>query len=280
MSESDIGGDLPPLDPELAAWLATDTPGPMPDDVWARLEARIAAEPALVPGNSGVTDLGAERARRRGRRVLPVLVGAAGVALVGAVVLPSLQTSGPEPVADGAVTSQPVVAAPAAAPESQDAPALTTVPPPTPAASGPDGAAATMPVPVTPRSMLATGTTYTSESMPAQVQTLLADAGMADGAGIASAMTASPAPSPLSGTGLTASAESLADCLTRLGMPAGTIPLVLDTGLVDGREGSVIVTAGAAGAEGAPAALHVIAVGQDCTEEDVAAARHWELPVR
>lgn len=279
MSESDIGGDLPPLDPELAAWLATDTPGPMPDDVWARLEARIAAEPALSgsSGSSGVVDLGTERARRRGRRVLPVLVGAAGVALVGAVVLPSLQTSGPEPLADGAATSQPVVAAPAAAPESKDAPALTSVAPPTPEASGPDGAAATVPAPVAPRSMLATGTTYTSESMPAQIETLLADAGMADGADIASAMTASPAPSPMSGTGLTASAESLADCLTRLGMPAGTIPLVLDTGLVDGREGSVIVTAGV---EGTPAALHVIAVGQDCTDEDVAAAGHWELPVR
>ena len=102
MSESDIGGDLPPLDPELAAWLAADTPGPMPDEVWTRLEARIAAEPPLVP--AGVIDLDSERTRRR--RVLPWLVGAAGVMVVGAVVLPSMQTSSPAPVADGG-TAQP-----------------------------------------------------------------------------------------------------------------------------------------------------------------------------
>ena len=109
MSDSDIGGDLPPLDPELAAWLASDPPPPMPEEVWARLEARLAAEPPLVP--SGVVDLGSERAKRRGGRLLPVLAGAAGLALVGAVVLPTLRSSDPTPVAEGpagalAVSSQ------------------------------------------------------------------------------------------------------------------------------------------------------------------------------
>ena len=80
MSESDIGGDLPPLDPELQAWLSADTPGPMPEDVWTDLQARLAAEPALVP--PGLVDLATERTRRRSGKALPLLAGAAGLVLV------------------------------------------------------------------------------------------------------------------------------------------------------------------------------------------------------
>jgi len=44
---TDISGELPPLDPELAAWLAADPAPTMPEDVWSRLESALAAEPPL-----------------------------------------------------------------------------------------------------------------------------------------------------------------------------------------------------------------------------------------
>ena len=283
MSE-EIEGDLPPIDPDLAAWLASDPAPAMPVEVWDRLQTRLAQEPPL--GAAQVVDLSAERTRRRGRRVLPVLAGAAGVALVGAVVLPSLRSADPAPVAEGTRSSQPVVAAPAPAPEGQGEVAASqpaAEPAPTESIAtppSPSGAAATVPEPVMPRAMVSTGTDYTFDAMPAQVVTLLAGAGMSDGAAVASAMTASASPMPTPGAGLAASPEALADCLTRLGLPAGSVPLLLDTATIDGREGSVIVTAGEFTPDGAPASLHVVAVGQDCTQDDVLAARHWDLPIR
>lgn len=272
----DISGDLPPIDPELAAWLASDTPPPMPPEVWADIEARLAAEPALQSGSPVVSLTGARQARR-GRRVLPVLAGAAGLALVGAVVLPSLRSADPAPVADGAVPSQTVVAAPA--PDNAGSAMASASTEPLPAQT-PEGAAATVPKPAVPRAMVATGTDYTADALPAQVVTLLADAGMSDGIGVASAMTASPSPTVMPGVGLAASPESLADCMLRLGLPAGSVPLVLDTATIEGREGSVIVTAGQLDTAGTPVTLHVVAVGQECSDDDVLTARHWDLPLR
>jgi hypothetical protein len=281
---ADIPGDLPPIDPDLATWLASDAPGPMPADVWDRIEASLAAEPALLPAGSNVVDLTAERGRRRGRRVLPILAGAAGLAVVGAVVLPSMQTAGPAPVADGASTAQPFVAA--TAPGAESSPSTQPLPEASAKASDgapdttADGAAATVAEAPMPRAMVASGTDYTADALPAQVVTLLADAGMADGASVATAMTASPSPTAMPGVGLAASPEALADCLERLGLPAGSVPLVLDTATIDGREGSVIVTAGQMDGVGVPTTLHVVAVGQECSEADVAGARHWDLPLR
>lgn len=282
--DSEIGGDLPPLDPVLAAWLEADDPGPMPDEVWASIQARLAQEPPLVP--AGVVDLGAVRSRRRSR-TLPVLAGAAGLVLVGAVVLPSLGSPDPAPVADGVVASGPVLDPTSPAPGGESAEPVAATPTTSqemqgtaaPDPASPGGATAGVEQ-VLPRAMLSTGTSYTTDALPAQVVTLLADAGMGDGVGVSSAMTASPAPTQMLGTGLAASPESLADCLGRLGLPVGTIPLVLDTAIVDGREGSVIVTTSPPVTDGQPTALHVVAVGQDCTDADVAAARHWDLPLR
>lgn len=268
MSESDVGGDLPPLDPELAAWLASDTPGPMPEQVWSGIEARLAAEPPLVP--AGVVDLQAERTRRRPGKALPLLAGAAGLVLVGAVVLPSMQTSSPAPVADGASSAAAVVAG--AAPTGAEDAGVAGVP--APQASGPEAA------PAMPRAIVSSGTDYSADTLPTQVTTLLASTGMTDSASVASAMTASPTTTPAPGTGLASNPEALADCLGRLGLPPESVPLVLDTATIDGVEGHVIVTLGAQDADGQPTALHVVTVGHDCTEDDVAAARHWDLPLR
>ncbi|MFM1966623.1 MAG: hypothetical protein RL134_2348 [Actinomycetota bacterium] len=276
MSDSDIGGDLPPLDPELAAWLAADTPGPMPEEVWSGIEARLAAEAPLVP--AGVVDLQAERRRRRPGRVLPVLAGAAGLVLVGAVVVPALQTSSPAPVADGASSAAPMVAA--EAPTSADPGSVVVAPAPTATESTRTRQPQTDPSTAMPRAMVSSGTDYTADELPAQVTTLLASAGMADSAAVAAAMTASPASTSMPGVGLASSPEALADCLGRLGLPPESVPLVLDTATIDGAQGSVIVTVGAQDPSGQPTALHVVAVGQDCTDSDVAAARHWDLPLR
>lgn len=282
-SGGDIGGDLPPLDPELAAWLAADTPGPMPDAVWSDLQARLAAEAPLVP--AGVVDLEAERTRRRPRRVLPLLAGAAGLVLVGAVILPSIQTSSPAPVADGAGSAQPAVAA---APSTEAGTPVTATGPadadPTdPNPTDPDltdGGSSTDSVAAMPRTIVATGTAYTGETLPAQITTLLASSGMVDSAAVAAALTSSPSATTMPGVGLASSPEALADCLGRLGLPPEAMPLVLDRGTVDGRDGSVIVTVGAQDAQGMPSALHVVAVGQDCSDADVAAARHLDIPLR
>lgn len=298
----DFTGDLPPLDPDLAAWLASDQPSAMPADVWADLETRLAAEPAFAPSAarepgesaerplSDPIDLAAARARRRGGRVLPILAGAAGLVLVGAVVLPSLRSADPAPVADGAPASQPLVAASAepGVESGADAPTVTSpqppdasaAPQPAATAGNPEGAAAVVAEPVMPRAMVSTGTDYTMDALPAQVITLLTDAGMSDGSAVATAMTASPSPTAMPGVGLASSPEALADCMERLGLAAGSVPLVLDTATIDGREGSVIVTASQLDPAGRPASLHVVAVGQECTDDDVVAARHWDLPLR
>lgn len=268
MSESDIGGDLPPLDPELQAWLSADTPGPMPEDVWTDLQARLAAEPALVP--AGVVDLASERSRRRSGKALPLLAGAAGLVLVGAVVLPSMQTSAPAPVAEGASGAQPALATPPA-PQGSDGGDLASAPESTTSAPG-----VVEPAPA-PRAMIATGTDYTAEALPTQVTALLSTAGMSDRAAVSAVLTASPPVTSMPGEGLASSMEALTDCLGRLGLPPESMPLMLDRATVDGREGSVIVTVGAMDPAGQPTSLHVVAVGQDCTDEDVAAAAHLDL---
>lgn len=254
--DGDIGGDLPHLDPDLAAWLASDQSPPMPPDVWTGIEARLAAEPPLGSGESdrpaGVVNLDAERSRRRSR-VLPVLVGAAGIAIVGVVVVPNLQNSSPPVVADGA-TSSPVVASDAA-----------------PLVAAPESASM-------PRAMVATGTDYTSQTTPVQVASLLASAGMADSRSVESAMSADPTLSAMPGVGLASSPEALAACLERLGLPPQSVPLVVDAATVEGRAGSAIVTIDE-GSPAQPLTLHVVAVGQDCTEEDAAAALHWDIPL-
>ena len=198
--------------------------------------------------------------RRRPRRALPWLVGAAGVALVGAVVVPSLNTSTPPVVAEGAPTTEPVLAA---TPPAEAAPQAS---PPAPSVA-------------VPRAMVATGTDYTAETTPVEVASLLASAGMQDRSAIETAMTAAPTATAMPGVGLTSSPEALAKCLELLGLAPESVPLVVDAATVEGRAGSAIVTVAESDPSGQPTMLHVVAVGQECSEADAASALHWDVPV-
>jgi hypothetical protein len=60
---------------------------PMPDAVWEGLAAAIAAEPVVTPdGSATVVPIDTARKRRWGRPGIGVVAGAAGVALVGAII--------------------------------------------------------------------------------------------------------------------------------------------------------------------------------------------------
>ena len=76
-------------------------PGPMPAELVARIEARIASEPALQNRATSdrheeaeVVDLGAERVRRRPGRSLAILGAAAGGLLVTTVALSQVMNGG------------------------------------------------------------------------------------------------------------------------------------------------------------------------------------------
>lgn len=261
------GGELPPLDPDLAAWFAAAPSPAMPPEVWDRIEAALAAEPPLAaspaePGN--VVDLGEQRERRRSK-VLPILAGAAGVVLVGAVVIPTMRAgNAPAPVAE--------------APPGGGASAAVALP----ASPSPDMVgsprSATM-----PRMMMSTGTQYASTAMPDQVGSLLATAGITDASAVADMSAAEPpATVETVGTeGFTATAETLADCLERLGMTATETPaLVIDRATYDGTDAAVIVAVKSVTDPAAqPATLDVVVVGSQCSDDDVAAAEHFEYAV-
>ncbi len=105
----DIPRDLPPLDPELAEWFDQAPPPAMPEDVWDRLSGSLAAEAAARAAAAGqvasLADARSAPARRRSAALWPILAGAAGIVLVGLVVVPVLRGGGSAPVADAPVAS-------------------------------------------------------------------------------------------------------------------------------------------------------------------------------
>lgn len=263
--QPDMGGELPPLDPELASWFAAAPRPTMPPEVWSRIEGALAAEPpfAAEPPLAGtnVVDLG-ERRRRRSR-VLPVLAGAAGVVLVGAVVIPTMRAgNAPAPVAE--------------APAGSGASAAVALP----ATSGPASDVRTARM---PQMVLSTGTQYAPEAMPEQVGSLLSTAGITDAEAVAS-MSSNEPPSDIASVGsegFTADAAALADCLMRLGMtPESTPPLIVDRATFDGVDSGVIVAVKSIDASAQmPAMLDVVVVGSQCSDKDVASAQHFEYAV-
>jgi hypothetical protein len=89
--------DLAALTHSLGSLSASGTAGevldPMPDDVWHRLESALATEPALTPeGAATVVPMAPVRKRRFGRPGIGVVAAVAGVALVGAIAVPTIRS--------------------------------------------------------------------------------------------------------------------------------------------------------------------------------------------
>jgi cell division septation protein DedD len=92
----------------VTATLAELPPVPMPDSVWERLSEAVAAEPVVTPeGAATVVPLAGGRQRRSWRPGIGLVAGAAGVALIGAIVVPILNDSGSSDLSggDGSVAS-------------------------------------------------------------------------------------------------------------------------------------------------------------------------------
>jgi hypothetical protein len=80
---------------------------PMPDDVWSGLEGTLAAEPVITPeGSATVVPLEAERKRRFGRPGIGVVAGVAGIALIGAIAIPTLMNSGGDSDSGGSLAAE------------------------------------------------------------------------------------------------------------------------------------------------------------------------------
>ncbi len=80
--------------PALADALADLPDEPMPEPVWQRLSAALADEPVTTPeGSATVVPIEAARQRRWRRPGIGLVAGAAGVALLGAIVVPSIMNA-------------------------------------------------------------------------------------------------------------------------------------------------------------------------------------------
>jgi hypothetical protein len=75
---------------DLSGLLADLPVAPMPDAVWDQLADRLAAEPVETPAGAAAVVPIESRKRRWGRPGIGVVAGAAGVALLGAIIVPSV----------------------------------------------------------------------------------------------------------------------------------------------------------------------------------------------
>lgn len=302
----DLWGDapLPEPDPALADWYAREPAPTMPPEVWARLSAALAAEPALtvapalpveetVQADATVVSLDEAR-ERRARRWLPAVGAAAGAVLIGVVALPLVQGG----IAAGPAQEAPVTAstgdkAADVTPVVEETPTLLTQPTPSPTAevTGPSSTPSSPSAPpptlspqvdqAAARVVLASGTDYTPAALNEQVDGLLQATGYADGAQIATVQTTPlPTTPPVIGSdGFTASTEDMSECLAALAeTPLGLPALVVDRARYNGTDAAVVVMVHSIleGATAPEVVLDVFVVGPECTEEDRAQAT-WYL---
>ncbi len=293
--------------PELAHWLSDQPPVPMPDEVWGRIAAALAAEPPLRSTDPQVVSLAGRRSGRAAgrRRVMPLVGAAAGLALLGAVGIPV--------VLGGSASNPPVAEAPAVMstpgtgeapgdgspgnldPAASQNPGDVVVPAPggdLPGPADPDPVSPTGQVTASPAyRLVATGTDYVPTAMPEQVSGLLVNAGLTRGSGAAMAedvlatVGTAPAglPAMVGSEGFTSDAAALSDCVQRLHAFRGHADLrapalVVDRALFEGRESGVVVML-AGGQPGRPY-LDVAVVGPECDPADVAASVwfRYDLP--
>jgi hypothetical protein len=242
----------------VTATLAELPPVTMPDAVWERLSAAVAAEPVLTPeGAATVIPIGEVRRRRSWRPGMGLVAGAAGVALIGAIVVPILNSSSSSDLSggDGSVTAA-----------DRGAPAESgTVPPVAYVASR-------------------TGTDYQPEALERQATSLVAsrsaftatatlppetstEPSPEDTATPSDAPPATPSGTPLDSASanvllkLTAGPAAAQACLESYLDAPGIMPLAIDIGTWDGKPAAVIVLPN----EFDPTAADVFVIDPDCT---------------
>lgn len=225
----------------------------MPDDVWTRVSAALEAEPVVTPAGAA-TVVPLDQRRRSRRPGMGVVAGAAGIALIGAIVVPMVFSTSSQNTAggDGSVTADGGARA-----ESDRVPAVAYV-------------AST------------TGTDYEVDELEQQVTTLVSRRS-------AFTATATPPPEPTSSptpadtaaptevtTSPLASGSVAADALrvdgpqaaqacleSYLGV-AGIVPLAIDIGTWDGERAAVVVLP----AEDDPSLAEVWVLDPDCAGPD------------
>ncbi len=220
---------------------ASESIEPMPDDVWDRLEAALAAEPVVTPeGAATVVPMAPARKRRFGRPGIGVVAAVAGVALVGAIAIPSIRNSSSDDAPIGAASSDSATDEEANGPAAAD---------------------------VNPYQATRSGTQYDVASLDTQVNELVAartaldgslttdqryedDESQGDGVVVSPSPSVSPtsSPAPLEGARKLARAGALATspaaaqaCLEGALASPGITPLAIDIGLWNGEPAAVIV---------------------------------------
>jgi hypothetical protein len=242
----------------VTATLAELPPVTMPDAVWERLSAAVAAEPVLTPeGAATVVPLGEARQRRSWRPGMGLVAGAAGVALVGAIVVPMLNSSSSSDLAggDGSVTADG--GAPA---ESASVPPVAYVASRTGTDYQPEALERQATSLVASRSAFTATATLPPEasSKPNPEDTAPAPSGTP---------SATPSGTPLDSATpdvvlkLTAGPAAAQACLESYLDAPGIMPLAIDIGTWDGEPAAVIVLPNDAD----PTAADVWVIDPDCT---------------
>ncbi|MFC8502951.1 hypothetical protein ACFUC1_11340 [Pedococcus sp. NPDC057267] len=218
-------------------------PGPMPDDLVARIQASLTAEQAARRGHDGATGASVvPLSPRRRWRWKQLGVAAAAVAAV-AVGLPALAGGGLSGVtALLAGDSSSGSSAGSAASTALSSPALT---PPSDGATSPGIAVGERaPGATGPVTLVGTGTAYTAATLVSQVRASR-ESGTSPGKGV-----------PSGAAGPAESQEGLRACLTTLGVEAW-MPVWADVASYEGREAVVAVVSSDTGQQ-------VYAVGPEC----------------
>ena len=265
----DDGVDAP-LDDDVQARLtaALSGTGPMPEDVWRRLESALSDESAARRAAGAAMPVAATATgtepiplapRRRRTPLLAGLVAAAAAVVAVAAITPQLTGAGGELVATGAApaaspelmaveAAPPEDAAPLAAAPPADA-AAKAAPSPVTAEAAPIASMRSRPdAPLPARQVMRSGTDYTADTIDQAVMTLV-DTVDASHARLMSSVTQEPDPTE-GDTGFTATVEGLAGCLRALTAAADRQALLVDRATFQGTDvGIVVVPVGLAASD-------------------------------
>lgn len=206
----------------------------MPEDVWERLAAAIAAEPPLIVAGPLATVI-AMSPRRRTRWVSGLVAASVALLALG-VVVQTVRTPSPEVVvADGApkaLTSGQAGATQAEATQLEAAPresgALKTM-------AGVSGQ--TMPA----RHVVASGITYSRSTMQDQIGDLFDRIGVVDARAMDSIVQETPANLVEGDTGFTAKVETISACIASLIAPGDLGTVVIDRAKFEQQEVGLIL---------------------------------------